>query len=99
MGGGHGHGDAQGHGGHGGGPGGGHAEIPPAPISRWISPARADYEQSWPGRLLVWPVVWLGVALLLLAAARTWRHDWAHEAPAGGGHGPAAPGERGAHGD
>ncbi|HVG93104.1 MAG TPA: hypothetical protein VND21_01560 [Planctomycetota bacterium] len=92
MSGGHGHDDAHGHGGHDAGHG--HAEIPPAPATRWISPARSAYEQPWPGNLLVWPVVWLGVAVLLFAAARTWSHGWSHEEPAGHGSGPAAHGEQ-----
>ena len=91
----HGH-DA--HGSHGGGHGshgGGHAahaahgstEIPPAPDTRWISPARRDFEQPWAGRLLLWPVVWTVVAFVfgILAQRNT---------------GPVAlPGEHGGHGD
>ena len=89
MGGGHGHDDGHGHGGHDAGHGAGQdashgsAEIPPAPATRWISPARSDYEQPWPGSLLLWPAVWLGVAALLFTAARTWSHGWAHDDPAG----------------
>jgi hypothetical protein len=93
MGGGHSQDDALGAGGH--DVAHGHAEIPPAPEVRSISPAREDYEQPWPGNLLLWPFVWLGVALLFVVAARTWSHPWIHEAhaehPAGPAH--AAPAE------
>jgi hypothetical protein len=45
-------------------------ELPPAPAVREISPARAEYAQPWPGRLLLWPIVWLGVTALFFVAAR-----------------------------
>jgi hypothetical protein len=91
MGGGHGHDDGHGHGGHDAAHG--HAEIPPAPATRFISPAREEYEQPWPGSLLLWPVVWLGVALLFVVAARTWSHSWSHEAHEGPPAHEGAPGE------
>lgn len=104
MSGGHGHDDPHGAHGH-GAPSAGHdtgshgpAEIPPAPVPRMITPARADYQQPWPGPLLLWPAVWLGVALLFFMAARTWSHpiDEGHE---GGAHSPAAPHEAAPHGE
>ena len=93
--GGHGH-DAHGshgsHGGaHGGAHGGGHGstEIPPAPDSRWISPARRDFEQPWAGRLMLWPVVWTVVAVLFgILAQRNTGHvalpGESHDGPAHG---------------
>jgi hypothetical protein len=99
MGGGHGH-EAHGaasdpHGGHGSAVADphGHGEFPPEPATRWISPDREEYAKPWPGGLLLWPVVWLGVALLLFLAARAWSHDWTHDVHGGGGH--AAPGAGG----
>jgi hypothetical protein len=78
--GGHGHGAADAHGhGHGLGVTGaeadashGPAEFPPVPDPRVISPAREDFEQPWPGRLLLWPAVWAVVGLLIFVAARSW---------------------------
>ena len=75
--------------GHGGGHGAGHdahgasgsheshgpAEIPAAPDERVISPARGDFEQPWPGKGLLWPLVWTGVAgvlALLWWRTRSW---------------------------
>lgn len=88
--GGHGH-DA--HGSHGGGHGGGHGstEIPAAPATRWISPARRDFEQPWAGRLLLWPVVWTVVAFVfgILAQRNTGHVELAGEHGAHGGHGDA----------
>ncbi|MCC7139032.1 MAG: hypothetical protein IT460_11475 [Planctomycetes bacterium] len=105
MSGGHGHGghDDHGHGGHGHDAHGGHghdahggdhgpAEIPPVPETRSISPARSDYAQPWPGRLLLWPVLWLVVAaaFFLLARGQTGTvvqgHGHGHE---GDEHAPA----------
>ncbi len=95
------HGAAHGHGaGHAAGHGGGHdahgaaeahgdhgpAEIPAAPAERWISPARSDFEQPWPGKGLLWPLVWTGVAGVLALLSVTWR-------------GPILQGEHGEHGD
>ena len=106
MSGGHGHDSHSGHAGaHGGHDAheahGGHGstEIPPAPATREISPARDDYAQPWPGALLLWPVVWVGVAALLFVAARAWTgpvktHE--HAVHEGAPHeGPAAPGHEG----
>ncbi|MBL9088932.1 MAG: hypothetical protein JNM10_17465 [Planctomycetia bacterium] len=97
----HGH-DAHGShgGGHDGGHGGGHGahashggghgstEIPPAPESRWISPARRDFEQPWAGGLLLWPVVWTVIAVLfgLLAQRHTGHVALPGEHHAGAGH-------------
>ena len=110
MGGGHGHdgGHGTGHGddhGHGAGPAtathDGPHEIPPMPEHPMISPARADYEAPWPGRLMLWPVLWLVVGVLFFVAARRWDHppiqgeghgEPGHEAPAGHGE-PASPHE------
>ena len=75
MSGAHGH-DGHGHDGHGhGGPDAGDgvhgpAQIPPAPAVRSISPAREEYEMPWPGRLLFWPLFWVGVAFLFYGAAK-----------------------------
>jgi len=86
-----GHGSS-GHGaaGHGHGGGGAHeahgpAEIPAAPAERCISPARADFEQPWPGKGLLWPLVWTGVAGVLALLAL-------------GSRGPILKGEHGEHG-
>ena len=90
---------------HGTGHGDGHAagsaaphdgphEIPPMPEHPFISPARAEYELPWPGRILLWPPVWAAFAILCYVAARTWDH-----APLQGEHGHAAgPEGAGEHG-
>jgi hypothetical protein len=72
----HGH-DAHGHGGHGHDAHGAHAdphasgpaEIPPVPAVRSITPAAADFLLPLPGAGLLWPILWLGVGLLLYSAA------------------------------
>ena len=48
------------------------AQIPSAPDERSISPARDEYASPWPGRLLFWPAVWVGVAFLFYGAATRW---------------------------
>ena len=40
-------------------------EIPPVPAERHISPAYEDYENTPPLRDLLWPVLWVLVAVLL----------------------------------
>ncbi len=100
----HGHSSAHGHGAadaHGHGAADAHAdashgpaEFPPVPDPRVISPAREDFEQPWPGRLLLWPALWAVVGLLIFVAARSWgrpigafdreEHEAGHEAPEGG---------------
>lgn len=100
----HGH-AAHGHDAHGHGAGDAHAaashgpaEFPPMPNPRVISPAREDFEQPWPGRLLLWPAVWTVVGLCLFVAARSWgrpigEYDReAHAAEHGEGHGAPAHG-------
>ena len=104
--------------GHGGGHGAGHdahgasgaheshgpAEIPAAPDERVISPARGDFEQPWPGKGLLWPLVWTGVAGVLALLAITWRGPILHDDHGGAGshgggatpaHGDAVPGGHG----
>lgn len=105
---GHAHGAHGGHGAHDGGHGAhggpaahgahGSTEIPPAPDSRWISPARRDFEQPWAGRLLLWPVVWTVVAFLfgILAQRNTGPVELAGEH---GGHGDAPAHGAPAHGE
>lgn len=45
----------------------GHAELPPAPAERSITPAPEDFRNlPGPGALL-WPVLWVGLAALLIA--------------------------------
>ncbi|MFO0931678.1 MAG: hypothetical protein U1E39_03105 [Planctomycetota bacterium] len=91
-----------GHGSHGGGPAAhgahGSTEIPPAPATRWISPARRDFEQPWAGRLLLWPVVWTVVAFVfgILAQRNTGPVALAGEH---GGHGDAPAHGAPAHGE
>lgn len=59
-----------------GAPGGdGHAEIPKAPEPRMITPAREDYVRPFPGPGLLWPMVWLFVAIGFLAAAKRWQGE------------------------
>lgn len=86
----HGHDAHASHGGGHAGHGGGHGstEIPPAPASRWISPARRDFEQPWAGGLLLWPVVWTVVAVLfgILAQRNTGHVALPGEHHADGGH-------------
>jgi len=116
MSGGHGHGhDAEhaghaDHGGHGHGAGtatasSGPHEIPPMPAHPFISPARAEYEQPWPGRLLLWPFFWAAFAVLCFVSTRTWSHpviqgEHGHADEHGAGHGApkGLPAEPGAHG-
>ena len=104
----HGHGAADAHGHAAGGvPGGvashGPADFPPVPDPRSISPAREDFAQPWPGRLLLWPAVWAVVGLLLLVAARSWGRPIgaydaeAHEAEHGAGHDAERTTPKGAH--
>lgn len=88
-----GHGDGRGsgadaHGAH------GPAEIPAAPAERCISPARADFAQPWPGKGLLWPLVWTGVAGVLALLAVTWRGEVVK-----GEHGEHGSGAAPAHGE
>ncbi len=79
----HGHGGASGH-----GPAAGHeegpAEFPPVPPDRWISPAKTDFEQPFPGSGLLWPPFWLAVALALWAATSAWPGRMGEHHPEGG---------------
>ena len=83
----------------------GPAEFPPIPDPRSITPAREDFEQPWPGQLLVWPFVWTAVALLFFVAARSSGKAFGpqteeHEAgeAEGGGHEGTAPAMSEEHG-
>lgn len=78
----------------------GPAELPPVPAVRSITPARADFERPWPGRLLVWPFVWTAVAGLVFVAARSWGRPFgpATEAHEAGEHG-SGPHEAAPHGE
>lgn len=63
----------------------GPVDFPPIPDPRAISPAREDFDLPWPGKLLLWPFLWTGVALLLLVVARSWgqpvgAHEHGHDA-------------------
>lgn len=58
----------------------GPAEFPPLPETRWISPARADFEKPFPGSSLLWPVFWLCVV------AAGWAATSAYPGKMGGGH-------------
>jgi len=86
----HGHGAGHGHDAAGSGAHGAHgpAEIPAAPAERFISPARADFEQPWPGKGLLWPLFWTGFAGVLAVLAMSFRGPILHDAH----------GEHGAHG-
>ena len=53
----------------------GDAEIPPAPEPRMITPAREDYVRAFPGPGLLWPMVWLVVAIGFYAAAERWKGE------------------------
>jgi hypothetical protein len=78
-----GHADPHAHGAAGDAHGGGPAEIPPVPAVRSITPAAADFLLPTPGAGLLWPLLWLGVGLLLYAAAgRTAQPIDAHGAAA-----------------
>ena len=70
-------------------PGHGDAEIPPAPEPRMITPAREDYVRPFPGPGLLWPMIWLVVAIGFYAAAERWKGEVIGEEHATGGH-PAA---------
>ncbi len=103
------HGAAHGHGGghaatdshgaasHGTGGADGPAEIPAAPAERCISPARADFEQPWPGKGLLWPLVWTAVAGVLALLAVAWRGEILQGEH--GEHAGHAAGQTPAHGD
>lgn len=76
-----------------GGVGTGHAEPPPAPAQRHITPAPEDFENlPGPGALL-WPVVWIGLGALLVVVLL--RGGWPafHGHGEGSGHGAPAAGE------
>jgi hypothetical protein len=47
----------------------GPAVLPPAPATRSISPAPEDYERPFPGPGLLWPLVWLVLAIVLWKGA------------------------------
>jgi len=68
-------------------------ELPPAPAVREISPARGDYAQPWPGRLLFWPIVWAVIGIGFYAAARRVTGPIRQHEGAAGEHGSAAPTE------
>ena len=87
------HDDGHGHGAVPAGDEGAHGpvEFPPVPDPRMITPARSDYAQPFVGRGLLWPVLWLGVALAFHSMARRWpaeAHEAGTDAPA---HGHSAP--------
>ena len=87
-----GHGDDAGHAGaHGAEPAAAHgdAEIPPAPEPRMITPAREDYGRPFPGPGLLWPVVWLVVAVGFYEMAQRWKGEVIGEEHVTEGH-PAA---------
>ena len=77
----------------------GSTEIPAAPATRFISPARADFEQPFAGRLLLWPVVWTVVAVIFGVLAQrnagpvdlesAHRHGGSHDVTPAPGHVPA----------
>lgn len=70
----------------------GPVEIPPVPAERSITPAPEDFRHlPGPGALL-WPVVWVGVAALLLSVLL--KAGWPAYHDEHGGH--AAPSEHGA---
>jgi hypothetical protein len=48
----------------------GHAEPPPAPLERSITPAPEDYAVPASGPGLFWPVVWVLVAVVLVGLYR-----------------------------
>lgn len=78
-----------GSGGHGAGTHG-PVEIPAAPATRSITPARGDFEQPWPGSLLWWPVVWTVVGAVFALAAQRWSGPVDLQSAHGGAH-PASP--------
>ncbi len=39
--------------------------FPPIPEERWITPASEDFQNPPKARAYLWPVVWIGVALLV----------------------------------
>ena len=59
-------------------PGNDDAEVvhtfPPVPEERWITPAPEDFQHSPSPFAYLWPVVWIGVALLVgwLLADQPW---------------------------
>lgn len=79
--------------GHEGAPGSAHAhgpaEIPPEPAARSISPAPEEFALPFPGRGLLWPLVWLGVGLAFLAAATRWYGQVERPGAHGGREAPA----------
>jgi hypothetical protein len=63
------HGGEAGHEPSGGASGDGPAGLPPAPLTRSISPAPEDYALPFPGPGLLWPLVWLVFAIVLWRGA------------------------------
>ena len=55
---------------HGASPGGG--DLPPVPESRSITPAPEDFASPPPLVRLLWPLLWIGVGILLVVAAFAW---------------------------
>jgi hypothetical protein len=48
----------------------GHVDFPPAPATRSISPAAEDYAVPMRGAGLLWPIVWLLVAVVFVGVYR-----------------------------
>src|SRR5262245_13968676 len=66
----------------------GSAEIPPAPPVRSITPAPEDFENLPGPSALVWPFVWVGLAVVLMVGLLA---DGWHVVHADHGDGHAAP--------
>ena len=97
MSGGHGHaghGDAHGHGAAVADTHHGPAEIPPAPAVRSITPAPEDFQNLPDPSAMLWPLLWIGLAILLVSGllCAGW-HLWAghHDEGAGRGETHEAP--------
>ncbi len=46
------------------------ADLPPAPVIRHITPAPEDYATRPATSSLLWPLLWMGAAVLLWLALR-----------------------------
>ncbi len=40
-----------------------HADLPPAPAARAITPAPEDYEGATPPAMIAWPLLWMAAAV------------------------------------
>jgi hypothetical protein len=71
----------------------GHAALPPEPAERHITPAPEDFRNLPGPSALFWPFLWIGIAILLIAALRSAGWPVSHSDHADVHHGDASHGE------